>query len=508
MKTKILKLLALVSLLFILVGCASSSTVQQINTVDELNGLRVGVQTGTQYEDALLLRCPDTEIQLFSVANDMLIALEQGKLDAILAEAVVLPMTKEVHPWIKEIEEPIAAYDIVFGFGKNEKERTLKIQFNEFISKVKENGVYAEMESYWITNFSPDTCITDKSGITGENGELSIALEGGYEPYSYFGFGGLQGYDVDFIYRFCREYGYEPVFHEINYDAIAAGLESGRFDIGTNLLYTDERESSIEMSEPYNVLVIQAVVVGEDTSNEPFFTSLKNSFYKTFLKDSRWELFAEGAALTLFMTVVSILIGTVLGFLLYLLVRNSGAITRRVTDLISFLISTTPTVLFLMILYYVVFGKWSIDGVWVAIIAFGLLFAGSVYDMITDGIAAVGTGQYEAARALGYSKQQTFFTILLPQASGHIFPRYKSEIISLIKETSIVGYIGISDLTKMSDIVRNRTYEAFFPLISTAVIYFAITGILIVVVKCIEIKADPKRRTPEQIANGIKVKKY
>ena len=128
--------------------------------------------------------------------------------------------------------------------------------------------------------------------------------------------------------------------------------------------------------------------------------------------------------------------------------------------------------------------------------------------MITDGIAAVGNQQYEGARALGYSKNQTLFSILLPQATKHIFPRYKSEIVSLIKETSIVGYIAVSDLTKMSDIVRNRTYEAFFPLISTAVIYFTITGLLITVVKCVEIKFDPKYRTTKQIAAGIQTKKY
>lgn len=128
--------------------------------------------------------------------------------------------------------------------------------------------------------------------------------------------------------------------------------------------------------------------------------------------------------------------------------------------------------------------------------------------MITDGIAAVGNKQYEGARALGYNRNQTLFYVLLPQAARHIFPRYKNEIIGLIKETSIVGYIAVSDLTKMSDIVRNRTYEAFFPLISTAVIYFAITGILIVMVNRVEIKFDPKRRTPEQITAGLQIKKY
>lgn len=460
MKTKILMITVTALLLFALAGCAQTVAAEEFTSVDVLNGCTVGVQTGTQYEDVFLERCPNAKIQLFSVANDMLIALKQGKLDAVLCETVVLPQIQMEHPWIRELPEPIGSYDIVFGFGKTRNAQTLKKQFNDFIAEVRQNGVYEEMESYWMSNFSPDTCVTDKSGITGENGKLTIALEGGYEPYAYHGFGELQGYDVDFVYRFCRKYGYTPVFYEVNYDAISTGLESGKFDIGTNMLYTEEREGSIEMSDPYNLLEIEAVVAGGAAEQENFFQSLKNSFHKTFIKDSRWELFADGAKVTLFMTVISMLLGTALGFILYLICRDRSA-AKHLTELFSFIIGTTPTVLFLMILYYVVFGSWNIGGIWVSVVAFSLLFGTSMYDMITDGIEAVGVQQYEGARALGYSKNQTLFYVLLPQAARHIFPRYKNEIIALIKETSIVGYIAVADLTKMSDIVRNRTYEAF-----------------------------------------------
>ena len=223
------------------------------------------------------------------------------------------------------------------------------------------------------------------------------------------------------IYRFCREYGYTPVFYEVNYDAISSGLKSGKFDIGTNLLYTEERDSSIEMSVPYNVLEIKAIVSGGSADQESFLQSLKNSFHKTFIKDSRWELFVDGAKVTLFMTVVSMLIGTCLGFILYLLCRDSSS-AKRFTEIASFIIGTTPTVLFLMILYYVVFGSWNIDGIWVSVIAFSLLFGTAVYDMITDGISAVGIQQYEGARALGYGKIRLCFMFFCPRLQD-IFSR-------------------------------------------------------------------------------------
>ena len=120
------------------------------------------------------------------------------------------------------------------------------------------------------------------------------------------------------------------------------------------------------------------------------------------------------------------------------------------------------------------------------------------------GVGAVEPGQYEAACALGYTNRRTFFKIILPQALPHIMPSYKGEIIGLIKATSIVGYIAVQDLTKMGDIVRSRTYEAFFPLIAITVIYFLLEGLLGFLVSRLSFNINPKRRKPEKILKGVK----
>ena len=125
--------------------------------------------------------------------------------------------------------------------------------------------------------------------------------------------------------------------------------------------------------------------------------------------------------------------------------------------------------------------------------------------MLSVGFGAIGNGQYEAATAMGYSNNQSFFKILLPQAARHFLPIYKGEVVTLIKETSVAGYIAIQDLTKISDLVRARTYQAFFALIFTAVIYFVISGALTRIVGMIEKKVDPKSRSVEQILKGIKM---
>jgi polar amino acid transport system substrate-binding protein len=163
-----------------------------------------------------------------------------------------------------------------------------------------------------------------------------------------------------------------------------------------------------------------------------------------------------------------------------------------------------PAVVLLMILFYIVFARASVSGIFVSVVAFSMTFAAAVFGMLKSSINAIDRGQTEAAYALGFSNLRTFFKIVLPQAMVYFLPAYKSELISLIKATAIVGYIAVQDLTRVGDIVRSRTYEAFFPLISIALIYFALAGLLITIAGRLEFRFDPKRRKKEDILKGIK----
>ena len=120
------------------------------------------------------------------------------------------------------------------------------------------------------------------------------------------------------------------------------------------------------------------------------------------------------------------------------------------------------------------------------------------------GVGAVDPGQYEAASALGYSDGQTFFKIILPQALPHVMDSYRGEIVALIKATAIVGYIAVQDLTKMGDIVRSRTYEAFFPLIAVTVFYFLLEELLGMAFQRVTRNMNPRRRSRHDILKGVK----
>ena len=152
----------------------------------------------------------------------------------------------------------------------------------------------------------------------------------------------------------------------------------------------------------------------------------------------------------------------------------------------------TPVLILLMLIFYVVFASVDINPVLVAIIAFGMNFGAYVSEIFRSGIEGVDKGQTEAGIAMGFTKLKTFVFIILPQTIQRILPVYKGEFISLVKMTSIVGYIAVQDLTKASDIIRARTFDAFFPLIMVAILYFLIAWILMLSLEYLERVTDPK----------------
>ena len=201
-------------------------------------------------------------------------------------------------------------------------------------------------------------------------------------------------------------------------------------------------------------------------------------FKNDLLVEKRWKLLLDGLWETVFISFFSIIIGTILGCLICALRMSRRKLWRGITIGYTKIMHGMPILVFLMIMFYIVFAPTQVTATWVAIIAFAMNFGAFVSEMFLSGIQSVDHGQVEAGRALGFSKRSTFVNFVLPQALHRIFPVYKGEAISLIKNTSIVGYIAIQDITNASDIIRSRTFDAFFPLIIITIIYFILAWIL------------------------------
>ena len=196
--------------------------------------------------------------------------------------------------------------------------------------------------------------------------------------------------------------------------------------------------------------------------------SLIEQFQFNFLDDSRWQFIVSGLKNTIIITFFAVLLGVFLGFLIAI-VRSTVYLT---------VIRGTPTMVQLLIVYYVIFATVDPGKVIVAIIAFGMNSAAYVAEIVRSGIMSIDQGQFEAGRSLGLNYTQTMTKIILPQAVKNILPALGNEMIVLLKETSISGYIGLTDLTRGGDIIRSQTYSALFPLLAVAAIYLVIVCFL------------------------------
>ncbi len=491
---------------------ASAVHAEEASTnISDLDGKRIGVQTGTNFDDMVKNRLPDAKLLYFNNKADMINALETGKIDSYAIDEPVVQFEMRLNDRITYIPEYLDTYDFAYVFPKNETGRELQVQFNEYLEKIKSSGLLAEIEDKWIRWDESQWRLADYSSFPAVNGVIHLATEPLYEPFGFIYNNQPVGYEIDVVVGFCEAYGYGLEIVSTSYDSILPSIQAGKYEIGAaGLTITDERKESVLFSDSYfhggTVLVVKkaagAAAGGEKAS---FWEGVRESFKKTFIREDRWKLFVNGIIITLAITLLSILFGTALGFLLFMLCRNGNPAANAITGACLWLVQGMPMVVLLMILFYVVFGSSSIPGIVVAVIGFTLTFGSSVFGLLRMGVGAVDNGQYEAAYALGYSNRRTFFRIILPQAVPHVWEAYKGEIIGLIKATAVVGYIAVQDLTKIGDIIRSRTYEAFFPLIAVTVIYFGLELLLGLVIEMIRIGTDPKRRKKENILKGVDI---
>ena len=203
---------------------------------------------------------------------------------------------------------------------------------------------------------------------------------------------------------------------------------------------------------------------------------LSSEFVSTFIEEQRYLLFLNGLKTTLIVAFAAAALGVVLGFIIaYIRTTHDQTghlrILNGVCKLYLTVIRGTPTMIQLLIMYFVIFGSVNIGKVPVAILAFGINSGAYVAEIFRSGIMSLPPGQMEAARSLGLNYTQATWKIILPQAVKNVLPALGNELIVLLKETSISGYIALQDLTKAGDIVRSRTYSTFFPYISVALIY-------------------------------------
>ena len=197
-----------------------------------------------------------------------------------------------------------------------------------------------------------------------------------------------------------------------------------------------------------------------------------DSFYNNLIAEDRYRMILDGLQVTLLITLGAIILGTILGGVVCWMRMSRRGWLRKTAKVYIDIMRGTPVLVILMLMYYVVMAPLEATGIVVAIITFGMNAAAYICEMLRTAIQGIDRGQTEAGLALGYTPTQAFVRIVLPQVVRSVLPVYQGEVVSLLKGTSIVGYIAVTDMTRASDLIRSRTFDAFFPLIVTALIYF------------------------------------
>lgn len=470
---------------------------------------KLGAVTGSLYGGYCRELFPHAQISEFNNFADVLMALKQGKVDGTMLDRPNFNSVRRTDDKLTAVDVPQYSVEIGFGFQRNDGGYALQAQMNAFLDRLRADGTLDAMLDKWYGETEPNESVPLEE-LADNPDKLNVSIDTTRKPFVYMYNNQPVGFEIEVLYLFCKEYHYSVEIQDVSFASGLAGLAGEKYDLVCGGLYmTPERKESVNFSQPYMVADVVMATYGKNEKSgfEDFFASVGESFEKTFIRENRWQLIVEGVFTTLLISVCAVIGGTLLGFLLYFAARTKNkyisCAVRVFAKIYSKLLTGTPTLVVLMLLFYVVFGRANLGGTVVAIIGFLLTFGSFVYGQLALTVEAVDKGQTEAAYALGYSRNRTFFRIVLPQAMKMFLPVYSAEIVSLIKATSVVGYIAVNDLTKMGDIIRGNTYEAFFPLIAIAVIYFMITWGAAALFGMVQRKTEPKRRKNKNILKGV-----
>jgi polar amino acid transport system substrate-binding protein len=452
-----------------------------LSSTDDMKDKRIAVQLGTVY-DLYAAKIPGAKVMQFNTFQEVTLSVSADKADAGLADIDTFKEVQRANPDLVAFGKPIFSSDVAAGFRKSSQD--LRSSFNAYLKEIRQNGTWADMASRWMTK--RETRMPDIPSAKADAPVVIVGVSSGGFPFTAVQNGELAGFDIELAKRFAAYSGRQLKMLDQDFGALIPALVSGKIDIiVADMFVTAERQKQIDFSDPYFAQDSVAftrlanTAAGAAARHVPSFGErLEGSFRSNILTEKRYLLLWNGLLVTMLISVLASIFGTALGAIVCYMRMSPLAVLREPARLYIAVLRGTPIVVLLMIVFYVVFGSVDIHPWVVATLAFGMNFAAYVSEMFRSGIESIDKGQREGGIAMGFSPRQTFAYIVLPQMVQRILPVYKGEFISLVKSTAVVGYIAVQDLTKAGDIIRSRTFDAFFPLIVVTLLYFAIVWVL------------------------------
>ncbi|MDO4538724.1 MAG: ABC transporter substrate-binding protein/permease [Coriobacteriales bacterium] len=444
----------------------------EYTTLKQLEGKRLAAPTGSTMDLTVKSKMEeDPDFSYFTTFTDMVGALTSGKVDGFLCDEPAGRLLVARNTGIALLPEPVVEDNYGFALPKGSSHTR---ELNQVINKFRADGTLDELKQLWC-GADESAKVVPEQDWDAPKGTLVVAVDSTNEPMGYIRDGKLAGYTVNLILLCAKELGYKLDLQDMSFDAMIASVQTGKADIAcSSISITEEKRQSMDLTDSMYDGAITVVVreKGGGQANVGFFEGIAQSFTRTFLVEARWTIVVQGLGVTMLIAVSSGVLGTLLGYVA-MRWRNTGSrVASKVINFCEILLGRLPIVVVLMVFYYVVFGALNIPGIAVAIIVFTLSFGSGAEAVMWNAVSAVDTGQREASLALGFTPSETFRDVVFPQAARRFLPLLQGNFITLVKETSVVGFIAVTDLTRAGDLIRSRTMEAFFPLLCVAAIYF------------------------------------
>lgn len=502
---RISSLLAFLVIFFIaLAGCGKERFKRQIYTLDDLEGKTIITLNREDYDKYINQRIPNVIIKRANSVSDLILNVYQEKTDALATGKYGFNQYSRSIEGLAVLEESIGTTSFGVLFADTDKSNMIREKFNKYLETIKSNGVQKELITKWLEGYNEENTI-DFSGMNAKGETIELGVSSKEIPYSFYEDNQYKGYDVELMVRFCKEYGYNlkitegdisgmiPELRAKSRDAAVAGYEINNLS-----------EHDLYYSEP--TVVDDVVLVVKNSNIKSIGTgSIAESLDRTFIEDNRYLEFISGILVTLQITFPSIILGTIIGFLMYFLKLTGNKAAKKIIGFLCLVTERIPSLVLLMIFYYVIFSAAISKAIIDAIATFSYLFSISIYNNICSQADSIPKGQDDAAYLLGFNKYESFIHIVFPQSIVGFLDCFKSDFVSLMLDTSIVSLIAISDLAGVGDRIRDMTLESFIPIISVSLIYFTISTIVIIIINNIQKHIDPKKRSVETILKGIDV---
>ena len=464
----------------IMLGSCSSEKKDSLSIQSEadLAGLRVALTAGSCYDLDLSAR-EDIMLNRFNNAPDGLQALLNDKVDVLVDDETVFNAVIRKEHGIKIACKGDKSFPTAFMFGKDHEDLAKACTATQ--KRMEADGSMLQSKDFWIKDkYIEAESLPFIPGVT-EGTPIKVATACSTAPISFMVENQWYGIEVDILRQLAKDLNRPLEIKLYDISSAIMSLESGLVDIVMGGVFvTEERQQQFLFAEPYHAFRSAYYVVDHEAGKQHagLWAELKNSFRKNLIVEKRWKYITGGLWETVKISVCAILLGSVLGLGLFGLMRSRRKWMRSVATAYNWFIAGIPQLVLLLILFYVVLAKSGFSPTMVAIITFALFFASSASDIYATSLDAIPHGQTEAGLALGFTRLQTFFNIVFPQAVRRGIPLFQGQCVSLLKGTSIVGYIAIQDLTRAGDIIRSRTFDALVPLLVVTAIYFILSWII------------------------------